>query len=129
MSDAQLRAQPPWPSRPGRARSRYDGRVKTAAAPLPARPRWRARLHEIIFEADTPAGRAFDVALLVAILTSVLAVVLESVAEIRDQYGDELRTVEWILTGAFTVEYILRLMAVDRPGRYARSGCCASSGS
>ena len=95
--------------------------MKTAAAPLPARPRWRARLHEIIFEADTPAGRAFDVALLIAILTSVVAVVLESVPGIRQQFGDELRAVEWILTGAFTVEYALRLVAVDRPGRYARS--------
>jgi voltage-gated potassium channel len=95
--------------------------VKTAVTPLLARPRWRARLHEIIFEADTPAGRAFDVGLLVAILASVVAVVVESVAEIRRQYGDVLRAVEWILTVAFTVEYVLRLLSVDRPWRYARS--------
>lgn len=95
--------------------------MKTAATPLTARPRWRARLHEIIFEADTPAGRAFDVGLLIAILASVVAVVLESVAGIRRQYGDALRAVEWTLTAAFTVEYVLRLLSVDRPGRYARS--------
>jgi voltage-gated potassium channel len=95
--------------------------VKTAATRLPARPRWRARLHEIIFEADTVAGRAFDVGLLIAILVSVVAVILESVAGIRRQYGDVLRAVEWAITAAFTVEYVLRLLSVDRPGRYARS--------
>jgi voltage-gated potassium channel len=95
--------------------------VRTAATPLPARPRWRARLHEIIFEADTPAGRGFDVALLVAIVTSVVVVALESVPAIGRAYGGPLRAVEWALTGAFTVEYVLRLLAVDRPGRYARS--------
>jgi voltage-gated potassium channel len=56
------------------------------------KPRWRARLHEIIFEADTPAGKAFDIALLVCIVLSVLAVLLESVATIREQYGQLLRS-------------------------------------
>jgi voltage-gated potassium channel len=83
--------------------------------------RWRARLHEIIFEADTPAGRAFDVGLLVAIVVSVIAVMLESVAGIRHAYGGALRGLEWTLTVVFTIEYALRLMAVDRPWRYARS--------
>ena len=95
--------------------------VTTTTQPHIARPRWRARLHEIIFEADTRAGRAFDVGLLIAILVSVVAVILESVAEIRQQYGGTLRAVEWTITIAFTVEYLLRLVAVDRPGRYARS--------
>lgn len=88
---------------------------------LAARSRWRARLHEVIFEADTPAGRAFDVCLLVAILVSVITVMLESVAGIRREYGGALRAVEWTLTVAFTIEYALRLVAVDRPWRYARS--------
>jgi voltage-gated potassium channel len=79
------------------------------------------RLHEVIFEADTPAGRAFDVALLIAILVSVVAVMLESVADIRREYGGVLRAVEWTITIAFTVEYVLRLAAVDHPWRYARS--------
>ena len=82
---------------------------------------WRARLHEVIFEADTPAGRAFDVGLLVAILVSVIAVMLESVPGIRSEYGGVLRAVEWALTIVFTIEYVLRLVAVDRPWRYARS--------
>ena len=88
---------------------------------LAARSRWRARLHEVIFEADTPAGRAFDVGLLVAILVSVLAVMLESVPDIRREYGGALRAVEWALTVVFTIEYALRLVAVDHPWRYVRS--------
>jgi voltage-gated potassium channel len=58
--------------------------VRTSAAATAARPRWRERLHEVIFEADTPAGRFFDLALLVAIALSVAAVLLESVAAIRE---------------------------------------------
>ena len=85
------------------------------------RSAWRARLHEVIFEADTPAGRAFDVGLLIAIFTSVLAVMLESVADIRRDYGVVLRAVEWTLTVLFTIEYALRVVSVDRPWRYARS--------
>lgn len=75
----------------------------------------------MIFEADTPAGRGFDIGLLVAILVSVVAVMLESVADIRREYGGGLRAVEWILTVLFTLEYGLRLLAVDHPWRYARS--------
>jgi voltage-gated potassium channel len=82
---------------------------------------WRAHLHEIIFEADTPEGKAFDLGLLVAIVISVGAVLLESVAEIRAQYGSQLRTLEWFLTILFTLEYLLRLATIGRPLRYARS--------
>jgi voltage-gated potassium channel len=82
---------------------------------------WRRRLHEIIFEADTTAGKAFDVALLMAILLSVAAVVLESVASIRAAYGFSLLVVEWFFTVLFTVEYVLRLLCVGRPLRYAVS--------
>jgi len=82
---------------------------------------FRQRLHEIIFEADTPAGKAFDVALLCAIILSVLTVLLESVPLLRDRFGAELRMVEWFFTGLFTVEYVLRLAAVLKPFRYARS--------
>jgi voltage-gated potassium channel len=95
--------------------------VSSTADRLPTRSSWRARLHEVIFEADTAAGRAFDVGLLIAILVSVIAVMLESVAGVRREYGAVLRAVEWVLTIAFTVEYVLRLVAVDRPWRYARS--------
>ena len=82
---------------------------------------WRARLHTVIFEADTTAGKRFDVALLWAILLSVGAVLVESVASVRDTYGAELRTLEFVFTGLFTVEYILRLLAVKRPLKYAFS--------
>ena len=87
----------------------------------PSRRSWRQALHEVIFEAETPAGRGFDVALLVLILVSVLAVLLESVETIRLAYGRELRWLEWTVTLLFTVEYALRLVAVDRPLAYARS--------
>jgi len=78
-------------------------------------------MHEVIFEADTVAGKRFDVLLLVVIGLSVLAVCLESVAELRSRYGVELRVAEWIFTIVFTLEYIARLMAVRRPARYATS--------
>lgn len=81
----------------------------------------RAELHEIIFEADTPMGKGFDIALLVLILASVVAVVLESVAPIRRQYGGPLRSFEWLVTILFTLEYLLRLASVGRPLRYALS--------
>lgn len=81
----------------------------------------RARLHEIIFESDTPAGKAFDVGLLIAILISVLAVMLESVAHLRADYGPQLRAVEWGFTVLFTVEYVLRLYSVRKPLRYVLS--------
>ena len=81
----------------------------------------RSRLHQIIFEADTPAGKAFDVALLGCILISVVTVSLESVASIRDEFGALLRAIEWVLTALFTLEYFLRLYSVHRPSRYATS--------
>ena len=82
---------------------------------------WQRRLHEIIFEADTPAGKAFDYALLWCIMLSVLAVMLESVPRLRAQYGDTLYTIEWAFTILFTVEYGFRLLSVHRPVRYAVS--------
>ena len=81
----------------------------------------RQRWHEIIFEADTPAGKAFDVLLLVAIVLSVLAVMLESVASIGQQYGRQLALIEWLFTVLFTVEYLVRLWVVQRSLRYALS--------
>jgi len=81
----------------------------------------RLALHRVIFEADTPGGKAFDVGLLLAIGLSVAAVMLESVPAIRATHGHALRIAEWTLTGLFSVEYLLRLAAVRRPWRYARS--------
>ena len=81
----------------------------------------RARLHTIIFESDTRAGRLFDSALLFAILASVLAVMLDSVGSIHREYGSVLRATELVFTILFTVEYGLRLYSVKRPSRYALS--------
>ncbi len=82
---------------------------------------WRERVHEIIFEADTPAGKAFDIGLLIAILLSVAVVSLESVREFRLKWGDELTTVSRVITVLFTIEYVLRLLCVRRPLRYVFS--------
>jgi voltage-gated potassium channel len=85
------------------------------------RARWRDQLRVVIFEADTPAGKAFDVALLWAISLSVVVVMLESVRSIQVQFGGELRVAEWIFTGLFTLEYAARLWCAPHPIRYARS--------
>lgn len=79
---------------------------------------WRQRLHEIIYEADTPTGKAFDVLLIALILLSVMAVSLESVDSLRQQYGIYFRVMEWFFTVLFTIEYILRILAVQRPSKY-----------
>lgn len=81
----------------------------------------RERLRRIVFEAETPLGKAFDVILLWAIVLSVLAVSLESVAEIRAKHGELLKVVEWVFTVLFTLEYLLRIFLVRRPLRYMTS--------
>lgn len=82
---------------------------------------WRLRLHEIIFETDTPEGKVFDLVLIAAIVMSVMAVILESVASIRAQWGSYLLVAEWLFTVLFTIEYCLRLGSVRRPRAYAFS--------
>ncbi|MFN3193623.1 MAG: ion transporter [Aureliella sp.] len=87
------------------------------------RAAWRDRLYEIIFEADTRAGQAFDIALLIAILLSILTISLETVEyfEITQPWPETLRGIEWGLTILFTIEYLLRLVCVEKPLRYAFS--------
>ena len=81
----------------------------------------RSKLHEIIFEADTTAGKRFDIVLLFAILLSVAIVMLESVPEYQEKYGSLFLVLEWIFTIFFTIEYVLRLYVVHRPIKYATS--------
>ena len=83
--------------------------------------RWRHRLHEIVFEADTQAGKVFDVALILAIGASVTVVMFDSVAAMRQQFGPQLASAEWFFTALFTVEYGVRMASVRRPLQYARS--------
>ncbi|MEY2987562.1 MAG: hypothetical protein RJB13_1083 [Pseudomonadota bacterium] len=83
--------------------------------------RLRQKLYDVIFEADTPAGKFFDIALMATIVVSIVAVLLESVSDIRNVFGKELRFVEFVLTGLFTIEYILRLLCVPRPIKYMTS--------
>lgn len=82
---------------------------------------WRKKFFEVIFEADTPAGKLFDVVLMVNIVVSVIVVMLLSVESVRGKHGDLLRGFEWAFTVLFTIEYILRLLCVNRPLRYAFS--------
>jgi voltage-gated potassium channel len=85
------------------------------------KPRWKRILHEVIFEADTPAGKGFDVLLIVSILASVTAVMLDSIGPFQLRIGSLLYGIEWFFTILFTVEYILRLLCVGRPLKYAGS--------
>ncbi|MCL7489191.1 MAG: ion transporter [Desulfobulbaceae bacterium] len=88
---------------------------------LTSRSRWRTILREVIFEADTPAGKAFDVVLIISILLSVTAVMLDSIDSVRALHMSLLYGIEWFFTLLFTAEYILRLLCVGRPVKYALS--------
>ena len=91
------------------------GREEASAKP------WRAKLHEVIFEADTPAGRLFDIALMLLILASVAAVMIETLPTLTPEARRLLHYAEWAFTILFTIEYVLRLCAVRSPVRYATS--------
>jgi voltage-gated potassium channel len=82
---------------------------------------WRRRWFTVIFESDTPPGRRFDVALLLAVMASVLVVMLETVQPLADRYAGLFLALEWGFTLLFTVEYIARLLCVTRPLRYVTS--------
>lgn len=79
---------------------------------------WQRKMNDVIFGAETPAGKWFDITLLIIILISVIGVMLESVPEIRLKWGEELHYAEWGLTIIFTIEYIARLLCVKRPILY-----------
>lgn len=81
----------------------------------------KRRIHEVIFEADTPAGKIFDVGLFIAIILSLIAVMLETVPGIREDHGELMRTLEWVFTILFTIEYALRIYSVTKPWHYVKS--------
>lgn len=82
---------------------------------------WKAKLHEIIYEADTPSGKLFDVVLLIVIIASIVLVMLESVNSIDAKYHDFLNISEWIITILFTLEYFARIITVKKPIKYITS--------
>lgn len=79
---------------------------------------WKHKLYTIIFEAETPAGKNFDIALLWAIIFSIIVVCLESVKSLSFQYGTYFEYLEWFFTGLFTIEYALRVLCLKRPLKY-----------
>ncbi len=81
----------------------------------------RRKLHRIIYEADTPTGKLFDIILLMLIIISIAAIMFESVAAIRFKYGHTLHIIEWTITILFTVEYIARILTVRKPVKYILS--------
>ncbi|MGR8979397.1 MAG: ion transporter [Gammaproteobacteria bacterium] len=82
---------------------------------------WRESLNTIIFGSETPAGKAFDTALSICILLSVIVVMLDSVNSVQKRYTETLYLAEWFFTGLFTIEYGLRLISVRKPFLYAKS--------
>ncbi|MFV0217737.1 ion transporter [Empedobacter falsenii] len=78
----------------------------------------KQKIFDIIFEADTPYGKLFDISLLFLILTSVGLVMLESIPAINARHHMVLITLEWILTCLFTLEYLLRIYCVKNRWRY-----------
>lgn len=79
---------------------------------------WRDRLYIVIFEAETPKGRLFDLLLIWAILISVAIICAESVKSIKDSYGPILLSIEWFFTALFSIEYILRIISLKKPSSY-----------
>ena len=82
---------------------------------------WKTKLHEIIYEADTPAGKLFDIVLLFVIIASIVLVMLESVKSINDSFHDLLNILEWVITILFSIEYIARIVTVQKPIKYITS--------
>lgn len=79
---------------------------------------WKEKLHEIIYEADTPMGKWFDVVLILIIIFSVILIMLESVDSVDAKYHDTLFTLEWVVTIFFTIEYIARIICIKKPSHY-----------
>ncbi len=79
---------------------------------------WKRKLHEIIYGTHTPAGKLFDILLLVLILYSIIVVMLESVPRFDTKYHKFLNISEWVVTILFSIEYVLRIICIKRPSKY-----------
>ena len=82
---------------------------------------WRNRLYEVIYESNTPAGKAFDIALLICIVISIVVVMLDSIQDLHQRYSRVFFWFEWAFTILFTIEYVLRLICIRRPLLYMTS--------
>jgi len=82
---------------------------------------WRFRLHEVIYGTHTPAGKLFDIILLVVILYSIIIVMMESVPRFDNKFHDFFNISEWVVTILFSIEYILRIVCIKRPRKYIYS--------
>ena len=78
----------------------------------------KKRLYEIIFEADTPAGKVFDIALIICIIFSVFIVMIESVKSIQITHGRILNILELVFTLIFSIEYGMRIYCSKKPKKY-----------
>lgn len=80
--------------------------------------KWRAKIHEVIYGTHTPAGKLFDILLLIVIIYSIVIVMLESLPSYDSKYHSFFNISEWVVTIVFTIEYILRIISIRRPHRY-----------
>lgn len=78
----------------------------------------RSKLHEIIYEADTPVGKWFDIVLIFLIIFSIILVMLESVESFDQKHHEFLVISEWVITILFSIEYIARVVSINKPFRY-----------
>ena len=84
----------------------------------PSNNTWKSKLHDIIYEADTPEGKLFDIILLITIIASVILVMLESIKSIDSKYHTVLDVLEWAITILFSIEYVARIVTVKKPSKY-----------
>jgi len=109
------------PASPSRTTTRRSGSSPEAVSFGRPQRGWRRSLFVVIFESDTPAGKVFDVTLLLLIVASVAVVMLDSLQGSAGRYAGIFGVFEWAFTAIFTAEYLARLACVERPRRYARS--------
>jgi voltage-gated potassium channel len=98
-------------------RKKFDQSLEFRNKDFKLRP-WQLKVQEVIHGTETPAGKLFDILLLIVILTSIVVVMLESIKLISKTYHDAFIIIEWIITGLFTAEYLLRIISLKKPLTY-----------